>query len=47
VSSQAPAVLFGTFLFILTRRLKKKSSADFLYFLSGWAFINYGMFVEQ
>ena len=27
--------------------MKKKSSADFLYFLSGWAFINYGMFVEQ
>jgi hypothetical protein len=47
LSSQAPAVLFGTFLFFLTRRLKKKSSADFLYFLSGWAFINYGMFVEQ
>ena len=27
--------------------MKQKSSTDPLYFVCGWAFINYGMFVEQ
>ena len=47
LTSQLLPVLFGGFLFALTRRLKKKSATDFLYFFSGWLFINYGMFVEQ
>ncbi len=47
LTNQGPPVLFGAALFLLTRRLKQKSATDALYFLSGWAFINYGLFVEQ
>jgi hypothetical protein len=46
LTTQAPPVLFGAFLYILTQRLKKKAATDFLYFFTGWAFVNYGLFVE-
>lgn len=47
ITNQAPPVIFGACLFLLTRRLKQKSATDFLYFLSGYVFVNYGIFVEQ
>ena len=47
LTNQAPPVIFGLALFFLTRRLKKKSATDALYFISGWAFVNYGLFVDQ
>ena len=46
LNNQIPPVLFGAFLFFLTRRLKKKAATDALYFISGWGFVNYGLFVE-
>lgn len=46
LTNQVPPVLFGTFLFFLTRRLKKKAATDSMYFITGWAFVNYGLFVE-
>ena len=47
LTNQAPPVIFGAMLFLLTRRLKQKAATDALYFITGWAFINYAMFVEQ
>ena len=46
ITNQVPPVLFGAFLFALTRRLKQKAATDALYFISGYAFVNYGLFVE-
>jgi hypothetical protein len=46
LTNQMPPVLFGAFLFFLTRRLKKKSATDALYFIFGYGFINYGLFIE-
>lgn len=38
---------FGYFLFRLTRRLKHKSSTDVMYFIGGYMFLNYGIFVSE
>jgi hypothetical protein len=47
LTNQLPPVLFGWFLFALTRRLKQKAASDAMYFITGYIFINYGIFVEQ
>jgi hypothetical protein len=41
LTNQTHPVIFGAFLFLLTRRLKQKSATDALYFITGWAFISY------
>lgn len=47
LTNQGSPIFFGAFLFYLTRRLKQKAASDALYFIVGYCFVNYALFVEQ